>query len=149
MFKSKITLLISIVSVFLFSSHVIAANHELEMLNKLGKERMVFSKKIISIDLNDDVLYMDESNTPKPRYYNEDSKAAIYRYREQNRDEYNDRARNYYAKRKLDPEWRKYHNERCRINNKRWRDKHKKNENVGRPIMVEPFSNLVIDDLLD
>jgi pseudoazurin len=57
MLKSKITLLISIVSVFLFSSHVIAANHELEMLNKLGKERMVFSKKMISIDLNDQVLW--------------------------------------------------------------------------------------------
>ena len=57
MLKSKLTLLISIFSVFLFSSHVIAANHELEMLNKLGKERMVFSKKIISIDLNDQVLW--------------------------------------------------------------------------------------------
>ena len=41
----------------MFSSHVIAANHELEMLNKLGKERMVFSKKMISIDLNDEVLW--------------------------------------------------------------------------------------------
>ena len=57
MLKSKLTLLISLVSVFLFSSNVIAANHELEMLNKLGKERMVFSKKIISIGLNDDVLW--------------------------------------------------------------------------------------------
>ena len=57
MLKSKLTLLISIVSVFLFSSHVMAANHELEMLNKLGKERMVFSKKMISIDLNDEVLW--------------------------------------------------------------------------------------------
>ena len=57
MLKSKLTLLISIFSVLLFSSHVIAANHKLEMLNKLGKERMVFSKKIISIDLNDDVLW--------------------------------------------------------------------------------------------
>ena len=57
MLKSKLTLLISIVSFFLFSSHVIAANHELEMLNKLGKERMVFSKKIISINLNDNVLW--------------------------------------------------------------------------------------------
>ena len=57
MLKSKLTLLISIVSVFLFSNHVIAANHELEMLNKLGKERMVFSKKMISIDLNDEVLW--------------------------------------------------------------------------------------------
>ena len=57
MLKSKLTLLISIFSVLLFSSHVIAANHELEMLNKLGKERMVFSKKMISIDLNDQVLW--------------------------------------------------------------------------------------------
>ena len=47
MLKSKLTLLVSIVSVFLFSSHVIAANHELEMLNKLGKERMVFSKTVM------------------------------------------------------------------------------------------------------
>jgi len=57
MLKSKLALLISIVSLSLFSSHVIAANHELEMLNKLGKERMVFSKKMISIDLNDQVLW--------------------------------------------------------------------------------------------
>ena len=57
MFNLKFTLLLSIFSAFLFSSHVIAATHKLEMLNKLGKERMVFSKKIISIDLNDDVLW--------------------------------------------------------------------------------------------
>ena len=57
MLKSKLALLISIVSLSLFSSQVIAANHQLEMLNKLGKERMVFSKKIISIELNDDVLW--------------------------------------------------------------------------------------------
>ena len=57
MLKSKLALLISIVSLSLFSSQVIAANHQLEMLNKLEKERMVFSKKIISIELNDDVLW--------------------------------------------------------------------------------------------
>ena len=57
MLKSKLALLISIVSLSLFSSQVIAANHQLEMLNKLGKERMVFSKKIISIELNDDLLW--------------------------------------------------------------------------------------------
>ena len=57
MLKSKLALFISIVSLFLFSSQVIAANHQLEMLNKLGKERMVFSKKMISIELNDDVLW--------------------------------------------------------------------------------------------
>ena len=57
MLKSKLAILISIVSLSLFSSQVIAANHQLEMLNKLGKERMVFSKKMISIELNDDVLW--------------------------------------------------------------------------------------------
>jgi len=57
MLKSKLALLISIVSLSLFSSQVIAANHQLEMLNKLGKERMVFSKKMISVELNDDVLW--------------------------------------------------------------------------------------------
>ena len=57
MLKSKLALLISIVSLSFFSSQVIAANHQLEMLNKLGKERMVFSKKMISIELNDDVLW--------------------------------------------------------------------------------------------
>ena len=57
MLKSKLALLISIVSFSLFSNQVIAANHQLEMLNKLGKERMVFSKKMISIELNDDVLW--------------------------------------------------------------------------------------------
>ena len=57
MLKSKLALLISIIALSLFSSQVIAANHQLEMLNKLGKERMVFSKKMISIELNDDVLW--------------------------------------------------------------------------------------------
>ena len=57
MLKSKLALLISIIALSLFSSQVIAANHQLEMLNKLGKERMVFSKKVISIELNDDVLW--------------------------------------------------------------------------------------------
>jgi len=57
MLNLKSTLLLSIVSVLLFSSHVIAATHKLEMLNKLGKERMIFSKKVISINLNDDVLW--------------------------------------------------------------------------------------------
>ena len=57
MLKSKLALLISIVSLSLFSSQVIAANHQLEMLNKLGKERMVFSKKMITIELNDNVIW--------------------------------------------------------------------------------------------
>ena len=90
MLKSKLTLLVSIVSVFLFSSHVTAANHELEMLNKLGKERMVFSKKIISIDLNDDVSWksVDKGHNVQfigmpdgaKKYKSKISKDALYKF---------------------------------------------------------------------
>ena len=55
-----ITKLISIMTISilcLFSSHVIAESHTMDMLNKLGKERMIFSKKVISINLNDDVTW--------------------------------------------------------------------------------------------
>ena len=57
MFKSKIAILISTMFIVLFSGHLMAASHQIDMLNKLGKERMVFSKKVISVDVNDDVLW--------------------------------------------------------------------------------------------
>jgi len=57
MFKSKIVILISTMFIVLFSGHLMAASHQIEMLNKLGKERMVFSKKVISVDVNDDVSW--------------------------------------------------------------------------------------------
>ena len=41
----------------LFSNSVIAENHTIDMLNKLGKERMIYSKKVISINLNDDITW--------------------------------------------------------------------------------------------
>ena len=55
-----LTKLISITTILilsLFSNHVIAESHTMDMLNKLGKERMVFSKKVISINLNDDITW--------------------------------------------------------------------------------------------
>ena len=57
MFKSKIVMLISTIFIVLFSGQVMATSHQIDMLNKLGKERMVFSKKVISVDVNDDVLW--------------------------------------------------------------------------------------------
>ena len=57
MFKSKFAILISTLFIVLFSGHLMAASHQIDMLNKLGKERMVFSKKVISVDVNDDVLW--------------------------------------------------------------------------------------------
>ena len=41
----------------LFSGHAIAENHTIEMLNKLGKERMVYSEKVISIKVNDEITW--------------------------------------------------------------------------------------------
>ena len=41
----------------LFSNHVIAENYNIDMLNKLGKERMIYSKKVISINLNDQITW--------------------------------------------------------------------------------------------
>ena len=54
---NKIFLIITIVATSFFSSFAIAQNHTIDMLNKLNKERMVFSKKIISININDNISW--------------------------------------------------------------------------------------------
>ena len=54
--KNIITFIISI-SLFLFSSNSMAADETIEMLNKLGKESMVYSKKIVKIDVGDTVFW--------------------------------------------------------------------------------------------
>ena len=54
---NKILSIITILAITSFSSLAVAQNHTIDMLNKLGKERMVFSKKVISINLNDDISW--------------------------------------------------------------------------------------------
>ncbi len=54
--KNIIKLIISI-SLFMFSSNSMAADETIEMLNKLGKESMVYSKKIVKIDVGDTVFW--------------------------------------------------------------------------------------------
>ena len=54
--KNIIKFLISI-SLFLFSSNSMAADETIEMLNKLGKESMVYSKKVVKIDVGDTVFW--------------------------------------------------------------------------------------------
>ena len=41
----------------LFSSLAIAETDTIEILNKLGKERMVYSEKVISIKVNDEITW--------------------------------------------------------------------------------------------
>lgn len=57
MLVNKIFSTIIIIAISFFSTLALAQNHKIDMLNKLGKERMVFSKKVISINLNDDISW--------------------------------------------------------------------------------------------
>ncbi len=52
--KNLIKFIVSIF-LFLFSTNSMAADETIEMLNKLGKESMVFSKKIVRVDIGDTV----------------------------------------------------------------------------------------------
>ena len=54
--KNLIKFIISI-SLFLFSSNSMAADETIEMLNKLGKESMVYSKKVVKVDIGDTVYW--------------------------------------------------------------------------------------------
>ena len=57
MLKKNIIKFIISISLFLFSSNSMAADETIEMLNKLGKESMVYSKKIVKIDVGDTVFW--------------------------------------------------------------------------------------------
>ncbi len=52
----KKILLISL-SILFFSKSVLASDQTIDMLNKLGKEHMVYSKKIVKIDIGDTVFW--------------------------------------------------------------------------------------------
>ena len=56
---SKPKLLISLImlSILFFPMSVSAADQTVEMLNKLGKENMVFSSKIVKVDVGDTVFW--------------------------------------------------------------------------------------------
>tara|TARA_E500000331_G_C17009287_1_gene605624 strand:- start:90 stop:548 length:459 start_codon:yes stop_codon:yes gene_type:complete len=57
--KSKFytTIKILFLSIFIFSKPASAADQIIEMLNKMGKENMVFSKKIVKIEAGDTVYW--------------------------------------------------------------------------------------------
>ena len=72
------------------SNNVGAASYEIEMLNKLGKEKMLFSKKVIKIDINDEVLWksIDKGHNVEfigmpdgaLKYKSKHSKDAVYKF---------------------------------------------------------------------
>ena len=57
MFIIKSILISLTIIISLFSTHAIAENYTVDMLNKLGKERMVYSEKVLSIKVNDEITW--------------------------------------------------------------------------------------------
>ena len=90
MSKSNSSILILIISMLFISNNVVAASYEIEMLNKLGKEKMLFSKKVIKIDINDEVLWksVDKGHNVEfigmpdgaLKYKSKHSKDAVYKF---------------------------------------------------------------------
>ena len=56
-FLTKILFSIALLSFLSLTLSALAENQTIEMLNKLGKENMVFSKKIVKIDIGDTVFW--------------------------------------------------------------------------------------------
>ena len=57
MFIAKLVTFSTALSFLLISNFANAENFTIEMLNKLGKERMVYSEKVISIKVNDEITW--------------------------------------------------------------------------------------------
>ena len=49
--------LLNVIILFIFSTNTFAANETIEMLNKQDKERMVYSKKVVKINVGDTVFW--------------------------------------------------------------------------------------------
>ena len=49
--------IIILISFLLFTHPALAGDQTIEMLNKLGKEHMVYSKKIVKVDIGDTVFW--------------------------------------------------------------------------------------------
>ena len=76
-------------------------------------------------------------------------KRATEKYRLNNLDKFNENYRKYYDKKKEDPEWKLKFNERCKENNKRYREKMKlinpPKKGRGRPRKAVPI--IIIDNI--
>jgi len=82
--------------------------------------------------------------TPKKSTYTPAVKKAIDKYRSKNPEKYNELQRQYYSEAKEDEEWRQKFNERCKENNRLYRERkrlaHPPNPK-GRPRKALPVIN--------
>jgi len=87
-------------------------------------------------------------NQEKKSTYTPAVKRAIDKYRSKNSEKYNELQRNYYNEAKEDEEWKKKFNERCKINNQKYREKkrlEKPPNPKGRP--RKPIPNISINSI--
>ena len=86
-----------------------------------------------------------EDNKEKKTSYTPAVKKAIDKYRSKNIHRYNELQRQYYEANKEDEEWKQKFNERCKENNKKYRER-KRLENPpkpkGRPRKPIPVVNI-------
>jgi len=91
-----------------------------------------------------------ENTQEKKSTYTSAVKKAIDKYRKNNLEKFNEKQREYYNEAKQDEEWRKSFNERCRINNQKYRQKKKETlgeiKPRGRPRKVIP--PLIINNII-
>lgn len=91
-----------------------------------------------------------ENTQEKKSTYTSAVKKAIDKYRKNNLEKFNEKQREYYNEAKQDEEWRKNFNERCKINNQKYRQKKKETlgeiKPRGRPRKVIP--PLIINNII-
>ena len=90
MFTPKLISVLTVFFCLLVSSFAHAENHTIDMLNKLGKERMVYSEKVISIKVNEEVTWksVDKGHNVEfigmpaavPKYKSKISKDAKFKF---------------------------------------------------------------------
>ena len=61
------------------SSNAISETFTIDMLNKLGKERMVYSEKVISININDEILWKSKDKGHNVEFIGMPSGAKKYK----------------------------------------------------------------------
>ena len=98
-------------------------DNDLSINGKL--EEITFSLgEVVEGGSDSSVVARDEVEKKKCRYTPAHLKAQN-KYRERNRDKYNEAQRQLYEKKIQEEEWKKHYLERSRVNNKKYRDKKK------------------------
>ena len=71
----------TILAISFLSNFAFAQNHTIDMLNKLGKERMVYSKKVISINLNDEISWKSVDKGHNVEFINRGTPEGVSKFK--------------------------------------------------------------------